>query len=63
MNEYLLSLYYLPALGAEDTLVKKIEQVEGRVVFLKEELDKYRYSWSCDRGLCVEAHRRGTQLI
>lgn len=44
-------------------MVKKIEQVEGRVVFLKEELDKYRYSWSCDRGLCVEAHRRGTQLI
>lgn len=52
-NKYLLILSYLPELGAEDTVVKKVQQVEGRIVFLKEESDKCTRTRGAVIGVCV----------
>lgn len=66
INKYVLVLNYLLVLGARDTVVKKLDQVEGRVAFLKEESNKYTDTHGAGIGeseRVLEAHWRGTQLI
>ena len=70
INKCLLSLYYLPELGAEDISVAKREKLKKNCVPERRVTEMHRYSWSCGRGVCVcvcvcvcvEAHWRGPQL-
>ena len=53
INKCLLSLYYLPELGAEDISVAKREKLKKNCVPERRVTEMHRYSWSCGRGVCV----------